>query len=207
MLDSLQKFWDGLKSGNKYEQPSLQTNGFKLTQCVEFHFIGGGRTFFFGSWNCAVNVFFLSRNVTWCNCCAPRMSDLIQQRQKSPWLWPNLAYKLFKEGREHDRNLKILHNFTDTVWILFLYFCFLMVHSSCLSEVLRSVESFQMGVRFSPIGMHLLRGELSLWDSKESPEKKTTADWNSVIFKQGCVLLQGSNKIYRSLTAETDNRD
>ncbi|NWH56921.1 CP4V2 protein, partial [Geococcyx californianus] len=44
-----------------------------------------------------------------------RMSELIQQRQKSPWLWPDLAYMLFKEGREHDRNLKILHNFTDTV--------------------------------------------------------------------------------------------
>ncbi|XP_027591287.1 cytochrome P450 4V2 isoform X1 [Pipra filicauda] len=44
-----------------------------------------------------------------------RMSDLIQQRQKSPWLWPDLLYMLFKEGREHKRNLKILHNFTDRV--------------------------------------------------------------------------------------------
>ncbi|XP_032042300.1 cytochrome P450 4V2 isoform X2 [Aythya fuligula] len=44
-----------------------------------------------------------------------RMSDLIQQRQKSPWLWHDLVYILFKEGREHERNLKILHNFTDTV--------------------------------------------------------------------------------------------
>ncbi|NWI96821.1 CP4V2 protein, partial [Pitta sordida] len=44
-----------------------------------------------------------------------RMSDLIQQRQKSPWLWPDSLYILFKEGREHKRNLNILHNFTDTV--------------------------------------------------------------------------------------------
>ncbi|XP_010220976.1 PREDICTED: cytochrome P450 4V2 [Tinamus guttatus] len=44
-----------------------------------------------------------------------RMSDLIQQRQTSPWLWPDWLYMLFKEGREHKRNLKILHNFTDTV--------------------------------------------------------------------------------------------
>ncbi|XP_061227452.1 cytochrome P450 4V2 [Neopsephotus bourkii] len=44
-----------------------------------------------------------------------RMSDLIQQRQMSPWLWPDLVYSLFKEGREHEKNLKILHNFTDTV--------------------------------------------------------------------------------------------
>ncbi|XP_010399873.3 cytochrome P450 4V2 [Corvus cornix cornix] len=44
-----------------------------------------------------------------------RMSDLIQQRQKSPWLWPEFLYILFKEGREHKRNLNILHNFTDKV--------------------------------------------------------------------------------------------
>ncbi|NXC45564.1 CP4V2 protein, partial [Penelope pileata] len=44
-----------------------------------------------------------------------RMSNLIQQRQKSPWLWHDLAYILFKEGREHERNLNILHSFTDTV--------------------------------------------------------------------------------------------
>ncbi|KFV82217.1 Cytochrome P450 4V2, partial [Struthio camelus australis] len=44
-----------------------------------------------------------------------RMSDLIQRRQKSPWLWPDRVFVLFKEGREHERNLKILHSFTDTV--------------------------------------------------------------------------------------------
>nr|XP_025961062.1 cytochrome P450 4V2 [Dromaius novaehollandiae] len=44
-----------------------------------------------------------------------RMSDLVQRRQKSPWLWPDRVYVLFKEGREHERNLKILHSFTDTV--------------------------------------------------------------------------------------------
>ncbi|KFQ21330.1 Cytochrome P450 4V2, partial [Merops nubicus] len=44
-----------------------------------------------------------------------RMSDLIHERQKCPWFWPDLVYMLFKEGREHERNLKILHNFTDTV--------------------------------------------------------------------------------------------
>ncbi|XP_077638997.1 cytochrome P450 4V2 isoform X2 [Lonchura striata] len=44
-----------------------------------------------------------------------RMSDLIQRRQISPWLWPDFLYALFKEGREHKRNLNILHNFTDMV--------------------------------------------------------------------------------------------
>ncbi|XP_033015580.1 cytochrome P450 4V2-like [Lacerta agilis] len=44
-----------------------------------------------------------------------RMSVLIQQRQKSPWLWPDLLYPMFQEGREHYRSLKILHSFTDNV--------------------------------------------------------------------------------------------
>ncbi|NWY44096.1 CP4V2 protein, partial [Sylvia atricapilla] len=44
-----------------------------------------------------------------------RMSDLIQRRQLSPWLWPDFLYILFKQGREHKRSLNILHNFTDTV--------------------------------------------------------------------------------------------
>uniref|UniRef100_A0A452H4Q1 Uncharacterized protein n=1 Tax=Gopherus agassizii TaxID=38772 RepID=A0A452H4Q1_9SAUR len=44
-----------------------------------------------------------------------KMSDLIHHRQKSPWLWSNLMYPMFQEGREHNRSLKILHSFTDNV--------------------------------------------------------------------------------------------
>ncbi|XP_063012090.1 cytochrome P450 4V2 isoform X1 [Melospiza melodia melodia] len=44
-----------------------------------------------------------------------RMGDLIQRRQMSPWLWPDFLYVLFKQGREHNRKLNILHNFTDMV--------------------------------------------------------------------------------------------
>ncbi|XP_054149154.1 cytochrome P450 4V2 [Melozone crissalis] len=44
-----------------------------------------------------------------------RMGDLIQRRQMSPWLWPDFLYVLFKVGREHNRKLNILHNFTDMV--------------------------------------------------------------------------------------------
>ncbi|XP_058049878.1 cytochrome P450 4V2 isoform X2 [Ahaetulla prasina] len=43
------------------------------------------------------------------------MSDLIHHRQKSPWLWPNLLYRISGEGRQHYMNLKILHSFTDKV--------------------------------------------------------------------------------------------
>ncbi|KAM6440600.1 cytochrome P450 4V2 [Liasis olivaceus] len=44
-----------------------------------------------------------------------RMSDLIHHRQKTPWVWPKLLYSMSGRGREHNRNLKILHSFTDKV--------------------------------------------------------------------------------------------
>lgn len=44
-----------------------------------------------------------------------RVGDLIQRRQMSPWLWPEFLYERLKEGKDHKRNLDILHNFTDTV--------------------------------------------------------------------------------------------
>ncbi|XP_069487647.1 cytochrome P450 4V2-like isoform X2 [Ambystoma mexicanum] len=44
-----------------------------------------------------------------------RMSDLIHQRQRMPWLWPDALFSISKAGREHSRHLKILHDFTDMV--------------------------------------------------------------------------------------------
>ncbi|XP_023370667.1 cytochrome P450 4V2 isoform X2 [Otolemur garnettii] len=44
-----------------------------------------------------------------------RMSDLIFQRMKMPWLWLESWYLMFKEGREHKKGLKILHTFTNNV--------------------------------------------------------------------------------------------
>ncbi|CAN2388657.1 fatty acid omega-oxidation [Pristimantis euphronides] len=41
------------------------------------------------------------------------MSELIQRRQKMPWLWPDFIYNNLKSGKRHNRNLKILHSFTD----------------------------------------------------------------------------------------------
>ena len=43
------------------------------------------------------------------------MSDIISRRQRSPWLWPDVVYYLFGEGRLHDKTLKILHSFTSQV--------------------------------------------------------------------------------------------
>ncbi|XP_074084907.1 cytochrome P450 4V2 [Macrotis lagotis] len=44
-----------------------------------------------------------------------RMTDIIFRRIKMPWLWFDVCYLLFKEGWEHKRSLKILHDFTDKV--------------------------------------------------------------------------------------------
>lgn len=41
------------------------------------------------------------------------MSDLIHRRQKMPWLWPDFLYYHLNAGRRHNKNLKILHSFTD----------------------------------------------------------------------------------------------
>ncbi|XP_073697831.1 cytochrome P450 4V8 isoform X1 [Garra rufa] len=44
-----------------------------------------------------------------------RMSDIIARRQRMPWYWPDFVYNYFGEGREHNRSLKVLHSFTESV--------------------------------------------------------------------------------------------
>ena len=44
-----------------------------------------------------------------------RMSELVQLRQRSPWVWLDFMYSLTPSGREHDRCIKILHDFTNKV--------------------------------------------------------------------------------------------
>ncbi|XP_036313639.1 cytochrome P450 4V2-like [Pipistrellus kuhlii] len=44
-----------------------------------------------------------------------RMSDLLQERMRTFWLWHDVLYLLFKQGWDHKRNLEILHNFTNNV--------------------------------------------------------------------------------------------
>ncbi|XP_019381526.1 PREDICTED: cytochrome P450 4V2-like isoform X1 [Gavialis gangeticus] len=44
-----------------------------------------------------------------------KMTDLIHQRQKTPWFWPDFLYALLQEGKQSNRTLKILHSFTDKV--------------------------------------------------------------------------------------------
>ncbi|KAM4807534.1 cytochrome P450 4V2-like [Rhinophrynus dorsalis] len=41
------------------------------------------------------------------------MSDIVHRRQKMPWLWPDFVYSRLNVGKQHDKNLKILHSFTD----------------------------------------------------------------------------------------------
>ncbi|CAF4000329.1 unnamed protein product [Rotaria sp. Silwood2] len=44
-----------------------------------------------------------------------KLTDIILRRQRMPWLWPDLIFKLLPEGRNHDRYLKIIHQFTKKV--------------------------------------------------------------------------------------------
>lgn len=44
-----------------------------------------------------------------------RMSDIISGRQRMPWYWPDFVYSYFGEGKEHDKTLKVLHSFTESV--------------------------------------------------------------------------------------------
>ena len=58
---------------------------------------------------------FLFLNDLFLFCFFPRVSELIQMRQRSPWLWNDTLYSLLPSGREHKRCLKILHDFTNEV--------------------------------------------------------------------------------------------
>ncbi|KAG9347000.1 hypothetical protein JZ751_005927 [Albula glossodonta] len=44
-----------------------------------------------------------------------KMSDIITRRQRTPWYWPDCIYYLLGEGKEHNRILKVLHSFTESV--------------------------------------------------------------------------------------------
>nr|XP_022318084.1 cytochrome P450 4V2-like isoform X1 [Crassostrea virginica]XP_022318120.1 cytochrome P450 4V2-like isoform X1 [Crassostrea virginica] len=44
-----------------------------------------------------------------------KMTELVLQRQRTPWYWPDFLYNTIGYGKEHDRCLKILHGFTNKV--------------------------------------------------------------------------------------------
>ncbi|CAF3403743.1 unnamed protein product [Rotaria sp. Silwood1] len=44
-----------------------------------------------------------------------KITDIILKRQRMPWMWPDVIFKFLSEGREHDRCLKIIHQFTKKV--------------------------------------------------------------------------------------------
>ncbi|KAF7707375.1 hypothetical protein HF521_018593 [Silurus meridionalis] len=44
-----------------------------------------------------------------------KMSDIITRRQRSPWWWPDWIYNMLGEGKEHAKQLRILHSFTAGV--------------------------------------------------------------------------------------------
>uniref|UniRef100_A0A8C9SE37 aromatase n=1 Tax=Scleropages formosus TaxID=113540 RepID=A0A8C9SE37_SCLFO len=44
-----------------------------------------------------------------------KMSDIVTRRQRMPWYWSDFIYYFLGEGKEHNRNLKVLHSFTQSV--------------------------------------------------------------------------------------------
>jgi len=44
-----------------------------------------------------------------------KVTDVVLKRQRFPWLWPDFVFYLTREGREHERCLKTIHNFTAKV--------------------------------------------------------------------------------------------
>ncbi|CAF1176401.1 unnamed protein product [Adineta steineri] len=44
-----------------------------------------------------------------------KLTDLILKRQRMPWMWPDFVFNLLPEGREHNRCLNIVHQFTKKV--------------------------------------------------------------------------------------------
>ncbi len=43
------------------------------------------------------------------------MCELVQERQKSPWLWPSIIYNMTSSGSRHKKTLDILHGFSNKV--------------------------------------------------------------------------------------------
>ena len=44
-----------------------------------------------------------------------RITEIILNRQRSPWFWPDVLFNTLGQGQEHDKLLKILHGFTESV--------------------------------------------------------------------------------------------
>jgi cytochrome P450 family 4 subfamily V len=40
-----------------------------------------------------------------------RITEIILNRQRSPWFWPDVLFNTLGQGQEHDKLLKILHVF------------------------------------------------------------------------------------------------
>ena len=66
------------------------------------------RTFRSNDPKCSLTIFL-------CAVLFERLSELLEIRVRSPWLWPDVIYNLSSLGRELNECLKILHGFTGKV--------------------------------------------------------------------------------------------
>ena len=60
--------------------------------------------------------------------------SIIQVRQKSVWLWPELVFKMTKDGQQFEKDLKILHDFTRYVQPLTHFASLFMFYSRDVIE-------------------------------------------------------------------------
>lgn len=44
-----------------------------------------------------------------------RIGEIVNERQRSPWLWPDLVFKATQRGKEHDECLKVIHGIISNV--------------------------------------------------------------------------------------------
>ena len=81
------------------------------------------------------------------------MSELLEHRGRSPWLWPDIIYNLSPSGREFNKCLDILHGFTDKVLPSYSFFFF---YEQCIFQhLLKEYKRFDHLQSFRLFTMHI----------------------------------------------------
>ncbi len=75
--------------------------------------------------NCSVNFI---RKIKWKYYFVfQRITDIINHRIRSPWLWPSFVFNLSSIGRENNELLKVLHGFSQKVRLFSSSFAWLVL--------------------------------------------------------------------------------
>jgi cytochrome P450 family 4 subfamily V len=99
------------------------------------------------------------------------------KRAMSPWLYNDFIFRLTKTGREHDRLLKILHEFTEDVSPLASGFACLPFKPNCLSleQIIRKrLSSYE--ATYEENGKRVAFLDVLLKEHKADPKRFTLQD-------------------------------